>query len=56
VHYRFMDYRKDSVSVLITVAGGEILETAETAASRRRGRWPEAPATIDAQLRRRSAT
>jgi zinc protease len=29
VHHRFMDYRKDSVGITITVYGGEILETAE---------------------------
>jgi zinc protease len=29
VHYRFMDYRKDSVSVAISLAAGEIQETAE---------------------------
>ncbi|MFM9995804.1 MAG: M16 family metallopeptidase [Phycisphaerales bacterium] len=28
VHHRFMDYRKDQVSVTITLAGGEIQETA----------------------------
>jgi zinc protease len=30
VHYRFMDYRKDQVLVGVTLAGGELLETAET--------------------------
>jgi zinc protease len=30
VHYRYMDYRKDTVSVVITIAGGEILEDATT--------------------------
>ncbi len=29
IHYRFMDYRKDSVTISISIAGGEILETAE---------------------------
>lgn len=30
MHHRFMDYRKDSATVVITVAGGRIEETAET--------------------------
>jgi zinc protease len=30
VHHRFMDYKKDTASVLISLAGGEMLETAET--------------------------
>lgn len=30
VHYRFMDYRKDTVGVTIALAGGEIQETADT--------------------------
>jgi zinc protease len=29
VHYRFMDFKKDEVTVLITLAGGTIRETAE---------------------------
>jgi zinc protease len=29
VHYRFMDYRKDQVGIIIALAGGEIQETAE---------------------------
>lgn len=27
VHYRFMDYRKEQVSIVITLAGGELLES-----------------------------
>jgi zinc protease len=30
VHYRFMDYRKDQVSIVVSLAGGEIEETADT--------------------------
>lgn len=30
VHHRFMDYRKNQVSVSISLVGGELLETAET--------------------------
>lgn len=29
VHYRFMDYRKNEVSVTITLVGGDLLETAD---------------------------
>jgi len=30
VHHRFMDYKKDTASVLISLAGGELLENAQT--------------------------
>ncbi|MFO0875041.1 MAG: hypothetical protein U0575_13855 [Phycisphaerales bacterium] len=36
VHHRFMDDRKNAVSIQISLIGGELLETQVTAASRRR--------------------